>query len=503
MLRNALAFLACKEIWRISSKPKIWKDFQAYKKFGEFLSMAEGKEDIGREESKEENAASENSESDKKEERIRKTAYYYYQRKDIKKILLEEGTHREVVPRYYDGFGRRPDMLQYENDLRGWVDKGATSFHCSEERWKNPLEISEDNIDELRIGWDLLLDIDSKFLDYSKIAAQLIIKALNFHNMNSVGLKYSGNKGFHIIVPWEAFPKELNGSDTAKLFPQAPRIMAQYLNSFIREELIDEINKLTQKNKYVKGEEKPGDFADKVMPDIILVSPRHLFRMPYSLHEKTCLASIVIKKEQIKNFHPGWANPSRVFPKPFLPNPEKDEAKNLITQAFDWWSKRNLKIEAKSEKAGKNTGRETILKDVSPEFYPPCIKCALNGVKQDGRKRALFIMLNFLKSLNLSREEIEKKLGEWNKKNYKPLKEGYVKAQLIWHKRQKPMLPPNCDKSYYKDIGICFPDSLCGRIKNPVNYVSAKVNFGKNTGRKKARPKKEEPEFKIMRRYSG
>ena len=33
-------------------------------------------------------------------------------------------------------------------------------------------------------------------------------------------------------------------------------------------------------------------------------------------------------------------------------------------------------------------------------------------------------------------------------------------------------LPPNCDnESYYLDIGICHPDSLCKQIKNPVSYT--------------------------------
>jgi hypothetical protein len=32
-------------------------------------------------------------------------------------------------------------------------------------------------------------------------------------------------------------------------------------------------------------------------------------------------------------------------------------------------------------------------------------------------------------------------------------------------------LPPNCDnESYYKGLGLCHPDSLCHKIKNPANY---------------------------------
>jgi hypothetical protein len=105
---------------------------------------------------------------------------------------------------------------------------------------------------------------------------------------------------------------------------------------------------------------------------------------------------------------------------------------------------------------------------------------------------------------------LEKRIEEWNKKNYKPLKEGYVKAQLDWHQKQKSILPPNCDKSYYKDIGVCSPDGLCAKIKNPVNYVSSKVYFaanprvsGKKAGSRKTskREFKSEPEFKVMRSY--
>jgi len=466
--------------------------------------MAEGKEDS----SKDNNASSESKDENKSIERIRRIANYYYRRKDIKKIIFEESKDREVVPRYYEGFGKRPDMLNYENDLIGWVDKGATSFHCSEERWKDPSEISEGNTEELRKGWDLILDIDCPYIEYSKAAAQVLVEALGFHGIKNIGIKFSGGSGFHIGLAFEAFPEKINNIDIRNFFPNGPRIIAAYLKDLIKPHLSDHILEL---NTVKEISERTGKKFEKgfdpfaiVGIDTVLISPRHLFRMPYSLHERTCLASIVIDKEKIKNFHPGWAIPSRVFPKQFLPKPEKDEAKGLVIQALDWWSKKNLKsslVETKKTGARK----ETVLKDVSPETYPPCVKCMMDGMKQDGRKRALFILLNFLKCINLDYDEIEKKVDEWNKKNYKPLKEGYIRTQILWYKKQKQILPPNCDKPYYKDIGACWPDTLCGRIKNPVNYVGAKVNFSRNDKRGKGKTKKfkEEPEFKIMRKYSG
>lgn len=400
---------------------------------------------------------------------IMSRAAQYYSRRDIQDAILEFSKSREIAFNFNGRFGKRPDILEYANDFRGLIERGITSFHCSEELWKNPLELrtemTKEEMNNLRSGWDLIIDIDSKFLDYSKIAAKLIISALKFHNVKSIGLKYSGNKGFHIGIPWGAFPEYVGEVKTEVLFPEIARIISQYITEFIRPKLLEEVGKIVTKNKYVRGNEKTGDFAEEVMPDIILVSPRHLFRAPYSLNEKSGLASIVITPEQLDDFNPGWAKPERVIPKPFMHSAKKGEAKELIIQALDW-SKKIKKEEKKSD--NRNV---FIIKDASPEFYPPCLKCILKGMKSDGRKRALFILINFLRSVNLSESEINKKLEEWNKLNYNPLREGYVQAQMSWAFKHKPMLPPNCINPRFKDLQICTPDFYCSKIKNPVNYT--------------------------------
>ena len=58
------------------------------------------------------------------------------------------------------------------------------------------------------------------------------------------------------------------------------------------------------------------------------------------------------------------------------------------------------------------------------------------------------------------------------------LRDGYVKSQVSWFKRQnKKVLPPNCsNQMYYVNIGVCRPDNLCSKIKNPV--LSTKNIFG-------------------------
>lgn len=433
-----------------------------------------------------------------KEDRIRKIALSYYSRKDICAAILKSATGREVVPRYFEGFGKRPDTISYESDIFELAKKGATSFHCSEEIWRDPLELSTgmqiEQLNGLRQGWDLVIDIDSKYIDYSKVAAELIITALEYHGVRNIGIKFSGSKGFHIIVPAKAFPSEVFGQKTVAMFPEWPRAICLYLNELIKRELIERITTMMMRDR--KSYVKMFEAAQQVMPDIVLVSSRHLFRMPYSLHEKTSLASAVIDRTKISSFNITDADPFKVRPRDFIPESIPGEARELLIQALDnqkseaprTFEERRirdfgLKIQGASVQGaqqpiqqGRQGFDEIVIKDLTPELYPPTIKEILNGMKTDGRKRALFILLNFFRSLKMENEKIEAIIIEWNSKNYHPLMTGYVKSQLSWHFKQKPKLPPNFDKPHYKEIGL-NPTEQELKSKNPVTYVIRKNFF--------------------------
>ncbi len=505
-----------------------------------------------------------------KEERIRLITKAYYSRQDVRKALLEFSKNRECIPRYFEGFGKRPDMFQYESDIFEQVKKGATSFHCSQELWKDPLEVSTDlnqlQLNELRIGWDLLLDIDSKYVDFSKIYTEILIDVLRFHGIKNIGAKFSGNKGFHILIPWKAFPKEIYGQETKNMFPEWPRLICSYLASLIQPKLEEkifsdktlkqmaeklghkeedliikecnicnrpaekkllitwncsycqnqiqsiegtfktkprcpdcrtELKEIAKQEIYfcnycnIDSKRNPEFFNEKriktehfIEADLILVSPRHLFRMPYSLHEKTALSSIVIDKNKIRDFEIQDALALKAKIKPFMPDSKENEAKNLLLQALDW-KEHQTKNENKIRQYYQPTEqiikplnqqtnksyKEIQISNLTPDLFPPCIKKILQGQKQDGRKRALFILLSFFRALKLPENEIKKYIEEWNSKNYQPLKQGYIQSQLIWYFRNQIRLPPNCDKTNYKDLDVCNPDEICRLIKNPVNYV--------------------------------
>jgi len=496
-------------------------------------------------------------------EKIYQLAVFYYSRKDIQEAIFQFCQHRETVPRYYEGFGKRPDSFQYPGDIVQQVQKGATSFHCSEEIWQNPLaistELNKEQLDEIRQGWDLLIDIDCKWFDYSKKAALSVIKALREHNLNSIGIKFSGSKGFHILIPWAAFPEEVNNVKTKNMFPEYPRIIVSYLynhaekifkaslpedfskqfkninlrkgikcrncNNLSDEYSIIEFKCNNCKRKETKRFSKTAKIAEYKCPDckgdmlildrktfyecrkcrinsqqnsdnfseseeedlfqlmgldLVLVSPRHLFRAPYSLHEKTGFSSVVLSEQELENFQPKDADPLKIKIKNFYPEAKQDEARNLLVSALEWhgeMERKKSKTEEKRETLENRrlSGFEEISVDKSSIKYPPSIKKILEGM-DDGKKRALFVLLNFFHSLNFSKEETEKKIVEWNKKNKKQLKEGYIQAQLEWTFRHKKMLPPNYDKPFYRDIGIS-PDDEELRLKNPVSYVIRKSRW--------------------------
>ena len=169
----------------------------------------------------------------------------YYSRKDVLKEMLKLAKDREVQVWFAGRMGRRPDVVNFEGDILEMVKRGMTSFHVSVERWRDALNLKpgmlKRDLDNLRCGWDLLLDLDSKWVESSYHTCVLLVDALKFHDVNCYGVKFSGNHGFHIIVPFEAFPDEVNGVNIKNYFPDGLRVIANYLKSMIKEYLSDKL----------------------------------------------------------------------------------------------------------------------------------------------------------------------------------------------------------------------------------------------------------------------
>ncbi|MBU5575227.1 MAG: hypothetical protein QXF15_01495 [Candidatus Aenigmatarchaeota archaeon] len=396
----------------------------------------------------------------------------YYSNKIIQEKILSFSKNREVVSVTSDGiYLKRPDILLYSRDIVERVEKGAVAFHCSVEHWSQPMSITSNELElnKLRCGFDLIIDIDSKVkLEHSKECAIEVCEFLKQYSISPT-IKFSGRRGFHIAIASNAFPEKINGKSISEFYPNLPRLISSFISEKIKDRLLERLVALE------------GGYSSLInlIPSLKELSPyefveieknwgvRHLFRMPYSFNEKTWKISIPIKISDIKNFNIEWAD----FKKPkiyadFLIN-KKDEANDLIDAAFKWAAETGFFKPQKIEEKKKNI---KIGFKIPEKYFPPCIKNILKGLS-DGKKRSIFTIITFLQNVGWNIQDIEKILLEWNSKNTQKLSERYITTQIKWHARQsRVLMPANCDSDlYYKSIGICQKNENCK--KNPVNYA--------------------------------
>lgn len=396
--------------------------------------------------------------------------FKYYSRPEIQKAMLSVAKNREVVGSLEDGsFLSRPDILLYPKDIEERIKRGVVAFHCSVEKWVQPMQLSTTmnpkEMDNLRKGFDFILDIDAK----SKLEHAIVGTRVVYNFFKDLGIKatvkFSGSRGFHISISSQAFPEKIDFKATKSRYPEIPQTIADYLREKINDHLLEELIAME------------GGVASlvKTIPSVSKLSPyefielekdwgnRHLFRMPYSLHPKFWLVSLPLKFEELKNFNRLQAKPQNVKPHAdFLVNKE-GEATELLLKSLDWKAKQPKEIQ-KEVKI-----KRTYKRPIPEELFPPCIKLILKGIP-DGKKRSLFSLASFLRAMNWSQEDIEKRIIEWNKNNSSPLTERTIRTQLKWHSRQsRELMPANCYSGlFYTSIGVCKPDQNCN--KNPVNY---------------------------------
>lgn len=397
----------------------------------------------------------------------------YYSQPKVQEKMIESAKNREVVGSNEDGsFFKRPDTLLYPRDVLEKVKRGAVAFHCSVERWDQPMQLSTNlsrkELDDLRIGWDFILDIDCKIkLEHAKIAAGIVCDFLKDYNVEAT-TKFSGSRGIHLAIASQAFPKKIDFRPVTERYPEMPQALVSFVREKTNDQLLDALIKeeggvaaLVKSLKETPSQLSPFSFVDFEKN----WGARHLFRMQYSLHPKTWLVSVPIR--DVKKFEIQQAKPQNVkFDLKFLANRE-GEATELAIDALEWFGKQKSPQQEKAERK-----IVSIKKYVPESLFPNCVKSILSGIS-DGRKRSIFTLVGFLRSVNWSQEEIEKRINEWNKDNKPPLRDVLLRTQLKWHLRQsRKIMPANCNSDlFYHSIGVCKPDHNCKNLKNPVNYA--------------------------------
>ncbi len=421
-----------------------------------------------------------------------KKVWVWYSRESVQKALLEISKDREVISVFQDGgFGRRPDILQYPADITQSVANGTVAFHGSVERWTNPMNLGvglgKKELDNLRKGWDVIIDPDVKDFEISKIVAKSIINGLEKHKIKNYSIKFTGGKGFHIGVGFESFPDMINLQKTSARYPMLSHAIIEYLKWYLKDELKEKLLSLDDAEDLAKRAGKTlhdvvteNEFDPYKLVSMDLFGSRHLFRLPFSLHESTLLVSLPINPEKIDRFtkEDATIDKAKIEEKFLIPKIEGD-GEGLVVEALDWASK--FKVE---EMVATPRKFNIQVKEVPEGFFPPCIKNILDTGLMEGRKRAVFILITFLRNMGWNDEKIEKRIFEWNEKNVPPLRANYLRSQLRWHFRQeRNLLPPNCENDvFYRQLGlydICCKEIDHSNVKNPVNVPLRRLREGR------------------------
>jgi hypothetical protein len=397
----------------------------------------------------------------------------YYSRPEIQTAMAQFARDREVVGTTRDGtYSKRPDTILYPSELLDRVKRGAVSFHCSVERWHQPMSLSTalrpDELNQLRKGFDIIIDLDAKSkLEHSTVAALAVCDFLADYKITPT-VKFSGRRGWHIAIASEALPEKIDFQPTATRYPEIPAAVASFVKDRVRDKIFDAL---------VSAEGGIATLAQSV-PNLSELTPyafvdietnwgnRHLFRMPYSLHPKSWLVSVPVRLFKLKSFTVAAASPKEVKPGvPYLKS-KPEEATQLVLDALDW-AANNRREEPKTKPLRE--GME-ISAPIPEENFPQCMRTLLAGIGE-GRKRSLFTIISFLRAVNWKDEEIENKIMEWNARNPQPLPARMITTQLKWHARQsRKLLPANCDSElFYKSLGIKLCTEPTCRWKNPVN----------------------------------
>jgi len=266
----------------------------------------------------------------------------------------------------------------------------------------------------------LIIDIDADNLKESTIQLIKILdileKDLRLVRDKDFYVKYSGNKGYHIIIPFWKFDKLIVYEDLILL------IKYKLKNFDIDWQLLDSQHHLIRD---FWSYNPKGDKISLYLPKDEKIS---LLVVKYSKVEERSLDKIFELSNKLKqniDFKPLTKKQVGLLNSLIS---EIKENKKLIEKLKEI-NKTVKKINQKPIKIGKG-------------FFPKKVKEILNkGIQKDGRERFLFLLATICKANGYSYKEFEQLVKQWNEKNYRLDERDWnrwlktLEHQMKWYKK--------------------------------------------------------------------
>jgi hypothetical protein len=313
------------------------------------------------------------------------------------------------------------------------------SVYASIESFKHPLLLAAQTADSLRTGWDFVLDIDSQEdLEAAKRCTKAVVKLLRIYDLKSVKVKFSGRRGFHLIVGGEAFDCFSDPNDFCKAYPIVPLQIAKFITAAL------------------SPAERKG-----VTIDTAIYSPRHLIRLGYSLHHVTKLTGVPVAVNvdlvnEVDAFTLEDASPDRVKVNwDWLKlKPAPAEASTLLDYVARWLQRSKSRTSMRILSRAKSTRTRTY-------DSAPCVSAlmleAFSARLVGHRHNVLCNVVNGVRRLGF--DITAEQLDELNNRSEKPLPERELQYQIRYLLNRPRPYSFKCE--IMRAAGLC-PPAGCG-----------------------------------------
>ena len=255
---------------------------------------------------------------------------------------------------------------------------------------------NNEKAEESELYGNLYLDFDD--VNNFENAREDIIHTLSFFKIvykiysDQMKIYFSGNKGFHLIVP-----KEILGITPNKNLNGIFKVIAEQVNTFSPYKTID----------------------------LKIYDNKRLFRVPNTINSKTGLYKIILTPDELMSLSEAEIRTLAKQPRELVPNIKyviNQAANSQYLQAIQNYE-RIANEQSKREKGFRY--RKTL--NVTPE----CIKNILeNGAEEGYRNITIACLTSFYRECGKTFEEIIELLNQWNSNNTKPTPEREMKATI-------------------------------------------------------------------------
>ena len=287
----------------------------------------------------------------------------FYNSSEVLEAILLQTEGREVWVKWGEEPGPRPYAVDSLDEVRELIfrrmDAGIVKVYRSVEVFSDVSRLGECEPKDLRKDWDYVIDIDSEDLEGARKLASVLVEALQFYGI-SPRVKFSGRKGFHIIVTGRAFDI-FREEDYVKAYEILPEQITRFLLQVVRPEL----------RKLAKV-------------DFQIYTPRRLLRCAYSLHDSG-LVSIPVydlkafkledaKPQNVREIDLGWICYENRF----------QEGKKLLEALMLWLQDHKEPIKTFTPAKGAGSSKKGEIRWIEKLMEKPV---------DDGRHRLLWLVI--------------------------------------------------------------------------------------------------------------